>query len=42
VIVEGLQKVKSGAPVSAKPWTPPPPAAPPAPETKPALPPEAK
>jgi membrane fusion protein (multidrug efflux system) len=23
VIVEGVQKVKSGAPVTAKPWTPP-------------------
>ena len=23
VVVEGLQKIKSGAPVTAKPWTPP-------------------
>lgn len=48
VIVEGLQKVKAGAPVVAKPWAPPPaipaaaPAATPAAETKPAAQPEAK
>jgi len=23
VVVEGLQKIKAGAPVAAKPWTPP-------------------
>ncbi len=38
VIVEGLQKVKSGAPVAAKPWAPPAPPTPPAPESKPAAP----
>lgn len=37
VVVEGVQKVRSGAPVSVKPWTPPTPPAPAAaPEAKPA------
>ncbi len=38
VVVEGLQKIKAGSPVVAKPWTPP---APPGPESKAAAP-EAK
>ena len=44
VIVEGLQKVKAGAPVVAKPWIPPSatPAAAPTAEAKPAAQPEAK
>ena len=46
VVVEGLQKIKSGAPVAAKPWAPPTEkaAAPaePTPEAKSAAPPEAK
>jgi membrane fusion protein (multidrug efflux system) len=46
VVVEGLQKIKAGAPVTAKAWTaPPPPAAappPPVADVKPAAQPEAK
>ena len=35
VVVEGIQKVRSGAPVNAKPWTPPATPAPAAPDSKP-------
>ena len=42
VIVEGIQKVKSGSPVAARPWTPAAERSAPVVETKPAAQPEAK
>jgi membrane fusion protein (multidrug efflux system) len=46
VVVEGLQKIKAGSPVVAKPWNPPAPSTPEvkpaAPESKPAAQPDSK